>query len=111
MLSLSNPTLRQLDAVLRNLEILSEATKNPQEVRNLNPHIDWKRIAGFEDHFGPYLLWSRPGDHLGHHSKRAASAEEWNREGAFLNLSFLACRLRDLDHERRSHASEQQASR
>ena len=42
-----NSDSKTLDAVLRNLEILSEAAKNlPQEVRNLNPHIDWKRIAG-----------------------------------------------------------------
>ena len=38
------------DAVVRNLEILGEASKNiPDEIRLQYPEIPWKRIAGFRD--------------------------------------------------------------
>ncbi|MGH9452401.1 MAG: HepT-like ribonuclease domain-containing protein [Terriglobia bacterium] len=38
---------KTFDAVLRNLEVIGEAAKNvSQEVRSLNPQIDWKKIAG-----------------------------------------------------------------
>lgn len=38
------------DAVLRNLAIIGEAVKQvPQEVRALNPHIEWRKIARFRD--------------------------------------------------------------
>jgi len=38
---------KTLDAVARNLEIIGEADKNVlQEVRNLNPQIDWKKVTG-----------------------------------------------------------------
>jgi uncharacterized protein with HEPN domain len=38
---------RTFDAVLRNLEIIGEAVKNvPEEVRDRNPQIAWKKIAG-----------------------------------------------------------------
>lgn len=38
------------DAVIRNLEIIGEATKNiPVSVRNKYPHIEWKKIAGMRD--------------------------------------------------------------
>lgn len=38
------------DAVIRNLEIIGEATKNiPQSVRQRYPHIEWKKIAGLRD--------------------------------------------------------------
>ena len=41
---------RTRDAVLRNLEIIGEAAKSlPQEARELAPHIQWRRIAGFRD--------------------------------------------------------------
>ena len=38
------------DAVVRNLEIIGEATKQlPDEIRQRAPHIPWKSIAGMHD--------------------------------------------------------------
>ena len=38
------------DAVVRNLTIIGEAVKNvPQEIRELHPGIEWRKIAGFRD--------------------------------------------------------------
>jgi uncharacterized protein with HEPN domain len=38
------------DAVIRNLEIIGEATKQvPDRVRQIAPHIPWKSIAGMRD--------------------------------------------------------------
>ncbi|MCI5120161.1 MAG: DUF86 domain-containing protein [Candidatus Electrothrix sp. AUS4] len=38
------------DAVVRNFEIIGEATKRiSEEVRQLVPHIPWREIAGFRD--------------------------------------------------------------
>jgi uncharacterized protein with HEPN domain len=38
------------DAVIRNLEVIGEATKNiPQVVRDQRPAVEWKRIAGLRD--------------------------------------------------------------
>jgi uncharacterized protein with HEPN domain len=38
------------DAVLRNIEILGEATKNlPEPQRATMPDIEWKKIAGMRD--------------------------------------------------------------
>jgi uncharacterized protein with HEPN domain len=40
----------RIDAVLRNLEIIGEATKNiPPEVRAKYPSIEWRKIAGLRD--------------------------------------------------------------
>ena len=38
------------DATLRNLQTLAESTKRlPESVKELNPSIDWKNIAGFRN--------------------------------------------------------------
>jgi len=38
------------DAVIRNFEIIGEATKNlDQDFRLKYPHIEWKKIAGMRD--------------------------------------------------------------
>jgi len=40
----------RLDAVLRNLEIIGEATKNlPPAIRNKYSAVDWRKIAGLRD--------------------------------------------------------------
>jgi uncharacterized protein with HEPN domain len=39
-----------LDGVVHNLEIIGEAVKNiPAQVKERNPEIEWKKIAGFRD--------------------------------------------------------------
>jgi uncharacterized protein with HEPN domain len=39
-----------IDAVIRNFEIIGEATKNiPEEVRKKYPDIPWKEMAGMRD--------------------------------------------------------------
>jgi uncharacterized protein with HEPN domain len=41
---------RTLDAVVRNLEIIGEASKNvPRKIRSKYPEVEWKRIAGLRD--------------------------------------------------------------
>lgn len=38
------------DAIIRNLEIIGEATKNiPSEIRNRYPNVEWKSISGLRD--------------------------------------------------------------
>ncbi len=38
------------DAVIRNLEVLGEATKNlSDDLRSANPEIPWRQIAGMRD--------------------------------------------------------------
>lgn len=38
------------DAIVRNLEVIGEATKNiPPEIRDKYPNIEWKKIAGIRD--------------------------------------------------------------
>ena len=53
------------DAVVRNLEIIGEATRNlPEEIKRAAPEIDWRKIAGLRnilihEYFGISLpiLW------------------------------------------------------
>ena len=41
---------KTIDAVIRNFEIIGEATKNvPDEIRNKYPSIPWKDMAGMSD--------------------------------------------------------------
>lgn len=41
---------KTIDAVIRNLEIIGEATKKiPENVRSKYPDVDWKKIAGLRD--------------------------------------------------------------
>jgi uncharacterized protein with HEPN domain len=41
---------KTFDAVVRNLEIIGEATKQiPEEIRFLRPEVEWKRIARLRD--------------------------------------------------------------
>lgn len=60
------------DAVIRAIEVIGEATKNlSPEIRDANPDIPWKRIAGMRDrgihaYFGVDLDlgWAVVEDHL-----------------------------------------------
>ncbi|WP_129626070.1 DUF86 domain-containing protein [Candidatus Oscillochloris fontis] len=62
----------RIDAVVRNLEIIGEATKHiPQIQRDLVPTIDWRKIAGLRDivihqYFGVNLviIWDVVENHL-----------------------------------------------
>jgi len=41
---------KTIDAVVRNLEIIGEAAKQiPDNVRESNPSIEWRKIAGLRD--------------------------------------------------------------
>ena len=41
---------RTVDAVIRNLMVIGEAVKNiPEDVRQLEPGIEWRKIAGLRD--------------------------------------------------------------
>ena len=43
-----NPVV--VDAVVRNLEILGEASKNiPADIKNKHKKVEWKKIAGLRD--------------------------------------------------------------
>ena len=56
---------KTLDAVIRNLEVMGEAAKSVSEtVKDDNPEINWKGIAGMRDklihgYFGvdPMIVW------------------------------------------------------
>jgi uncharacterized protein with HEPN domain len=57
---------KTIDAVIRKLEVIGEATKNvPQDTRSKHPDIPWKEMAGMRDklaheYFGVRLdvVWS-----------------------------------------------------
>ena len=41
---------KTIDAVVRNLEIIGEAAKQiPEDIRNHDPGIEWRKIAGLRD--------------------------------------------------------------
>lgn len=41
---------KTFDAVIRNLEIIGEASKHSsQEIRNRNPNVSWRGMTGFRD--------------------------------------------------------------
>ena len=41
---------KTLDAVIRNLEVIGEAVKRlPEEVRDQQPDVEWKKISGLRD--------------------------------------------------------------
>ncbi len=41
---------KTLDAVVRNLEVIGEATKQmPGEIRARHPDVEWKKMAGLRD--------------------------------------------------------------
>lgn len=41
---------RTFDAVIRNLQVIGEAVKNvPVDVRDRDPEIEWRKIAGLRD--------------------------------------------------------------
>jgi uncharacterized protein with HEPN domain len=41
---------KTIDAIVRNLEIIGEATKKlPNDLRAVIPNVDWQRIAGLRD--------------------------------------------------------------
>lgn len=45
---IGNP--EKVDAVVRNLEIIGEAVKQvPEAVRDANPNVEWRKIAGLRD--------------------------------------------------------------
>jgi len=50
---------RTFDAVIRNLQMIGEAVKNiPVDVRDRNPEIEWRKIAGLRDILAhTYFQW------------------------------------------------------
>lgn len=45
-----SPTKRTIDAVIRNFEVLGEASKRiTEEVRVENPQIEWRKISDFRN--------------------------------------------------------------
>lgn len=43
-----NPTLKR--AFVRSLEIIGEASKKiPEDVREMQPHIEWRKVTGMRD--------------------------------------------------------------
>lgn len=56
------------DAVIRNFEIIGEASNNkPKEIQEKYKYVEWKEIIGFKEHFNSWLFWHRYRNSLGHH--------------------------------------------
>jgi len=70
---------KTFDAVVRNLEIIGEASKKiPDEIREQHADVDWKKIASLRDILNPRIFRDRPGDHMGRGAKQAAGSRAPN---------------------------------
>lgn len=57
---------KTFDAVIHNLQIIGEATKQiPEVIRQKYPHIEWRKIAGLRDiiahayfNVNPKIMWN-----------------------------------------------------
>jgi uncharacterized protein with HEPN domain len=64
---------RTQDAVIRNLEVIGEATKNlSTALRDKYPDVPWKGMAGIRDRLIQLLLWRQPRHHMAHCHQRIA---------------------------------------
>jgi uncharacterized protein with HEPN domain len=77
------------DAVIRNLEILGEATKNlSEELRNAHTNVPWKSMAGARDrlihhYFGVNLdiVWQIVSTELSRVTEQPPQIDEENGDG------------------------------
>jgi uncharacterized protein with HEPN domain len=54
---MTDPVLKR--ACLRSLEIIGEAVKNiSDDLKNENPEIEWRKIAGLRDKLIHHYFWS-----------------------------------------------------
>lgn len=74
------------DAVLRNIEIIGEATKRiPSDVRDQMPRIEWSKIAGMRDWLAhgyfsvnPDIVWNVVEDRLPELEQAVSEFKEQN---------------------------------